>query len=183
MTVEVHEITSHPEWLAMRRQDVTASVVGALLGVHEYQTRYGLFALKHGDIEEDIETTGPMMRGVLLEPVALKLLQIEKPDWKLEWNGTPGIISGRYYRDPDRRLGATPDCFATDPDRGRGIVQIKTTIAPTFRKSWFQQDHGGEDDDGSPPVAAPPLWVATQAILEANLTGVQWANVAVLVVG
>ena len=181
MTVEVHEITSHAEWLQLRRQDVTASVVGALLGVHEYQTRYGLFALKHGDVEEDIETTGPMMRGLLLEPVALKLMQIERPDWKIEWNGTPGIIGGNYYRDPERRLGATPDCFAIDPKRGRGVIQVKTTIAPTFRKSWFQHDEFY--DSASTPVAAPPLWVATQAILEGHLTGVEWAAAAVLVVG
>ena len=183
MSVEVHEITSHAEWLQLRRQDVTASVVGALLGVHEYQTRYGLFALKRGDVEEDIETTGPMMRGLLLEPVALKLLQIERPDWKIEWNGKPGIIGGNYYRDPERRLGATPDCFAIDPKRGRGVIQVKTTIQPTFRKSWFHQDYGSEEGESSAPEAAPPLWVASQAILEGHLTGVEWAAAAVLVVG
>jgi predicted phage-related endonuclease len=179
--IEKIDITSHAEWLNLRRLDVTASVAGALLGVHDYQTRYALFALKHGDLEEDVETSGPMMRGVLLEPVALQLLRIERPDWKLEWNGTPGTIGGHYYRDPKFRIGATPDCFAVDPQRGRGVVQVKTTVAQVFREKWFQS--GDFYDSEEAPMLAPPLWVAVQAITEAYLTGAQWAAVAVLVIG
>lgn len=181
MTVERHEIASHAEWLELRKRDVTASQAGALLGVHEYATVFGLHALKSGQVVEDVEVTAPMLRGVLLEPVALQLLKIERPDWKIIWNGTPGTISGEYYRDPEHRLGATPDCFAFDPDRGRGVIQVKTVPDYLFRRKWLQRDEG--DEYVSASGVAPPLWIAVQAILEAHLTGVAWAAVAPLVIG
>jgi len=160
-------IAGRDEWLFWRQQDVTASAVGCLLGVHEYQTPYGLWALKTGAIAEDPEETGPMRRGRLLEPVAIQLLREERPTWKVE---QPGV----YLRDVQARLGATPDAFAVDPDRpGFGVVQVKTVEPGVFRRKW-------RDEDGA---VTPPLWIAVQAITEAHLAGAQWAAVAALTVG
>jgi predicted phage-related endonuclease len=175
--IERIPIASRDQWLTMRRQDVTASVAGSLLGVHEYQTAYNLWALKSGKISEDVEETPAMTRGMLLEPVAMKLLRIDRPDLRLTWNGIPGEISGDYFRDPEHRIGCTPDCFMED-DRGRGIVQFKSVEQNIFRKKW----HVG-DDDGSYAEISPPLWTVVQAIIEADLTESQTAALAVLVVG
>lgn len=165
--IERIPISSREQWLALRRQDVTASVVGCLLGVHEYQTPYGLWALKTGAIAEDPEETGPMRRGRLLEPVAIAMLREERPAWQVE---QPGV----YLRDIQSRLGATPDAFAVDPERpGFGIVQVKTVEPGVFRRKW-------RDEDGE---VTPPLWIAVQAIVEAHLAGAQWAAVAAMTVG
>jgi len=179
MSIERIQITSRDQWLALRRQDITASAIGSLLGVHEYTSAYTTWALKSGKIAEDVETSPAMERGLLLEPVALKLLKRERPKWKLEWNGTPGEMSGIYFRDPEHRIGATPDCFAIDPDRGPGVIQVKTVEKNIFRKKWFQSD--GEED--GPPELTPPLWIVVQAIVEAHLTGAKWAAVMPIVVG
>jgi len=165
--IERIAVVSRDQWLALRRQDVTASVVGCLLGVHEYQTPYGLWALKTGAVGEDPEETGPMRRGRLLEPVAIAMLREERPAWQVK-------PAGVYMRDPAARLGATPDVLAFDPERpGLGIVQIKTVEPGVFRKKW-------RDEDGE---VTPPLWIAVQAIVEAHLAGAQWAAVAAMTVG
>lgn len=166
MTVETIPITNREMWLKLREADVTASVAGCLLGVHDYQTPLGLWALKSGRIAEDPEETPPMRRGRLLEPVAIQLLREERPKWKIT---EPGV----YLRDPDVRLGATPDAYAFDRERGPGIVQIKTVAPSQFRQKW----QSGDDD-----AVEPPLWIAVQAIVEAHLAGAKWAAVAAMTV-
>lgn len=157
------------EWLAIRGRDITASVVGALFDAHEYVTRYELWALKSGRLRRSSAETPAMQRGRLLEPVAVQLLRELRPDWTLSHNAAENI----YWRDPEVRLGATPDVLARAPGRGAGVVQIKSVEAGTFRRKWL-------DDAGEPEA---PLWIALQATLEAHLTGAQWAAVAPLVIG
>lgn len=177
--IENIKITSRDQWLALRRNDVTASAAGALLGVHEYATAYGLWALKSGKIEEDAEVSPAMIRGMLLEPVALKLLQMQRPDWDFRWNGTPGELDGHYWRDTDHRIGATPDCWATGPDGRHHIVQVKTIQASIFRRKWMTND----DSESAEAEISPPLWTVVQAIIESHLTKVEGAMLALLVIG
>lgn len=158
-------ITDRATWLAMREQDVTASAAGALLGVHEYLTGFGLWALKTGRLSEDPEETPPMLRGRLLEPVALQLLNEKHPELNA-YDATD------YYRDADIRLGCTPDAFG-EADGDTGIIQIKTVHEGVFKNTWINE-HGDIE---------PPLWIAIQAIVEAHLTGRKWAKVAALVIG
>lgn len=168
MAVEVIPVTDREQWLALRQKDVTASVVGSLLGVHEYTTAYGLHMLKSGAISEDPEENEAMIRGRLLEDDALELLRMRHPDWKV-WQ--PGV----YLRDPDARLGATPDAYAERPDReGFGVVQVKTVVSFSFRDKWFDKETG---------TVVPPLWIVAQAITEAHLAGASWACVVALSIG
>lgn len=165
MNVERHPVTDRASWLAMRQQDVTASAVGALLGVHEYVTPYALWAEKTGRLASDEGETGPMRRGRLLERVAIDMLREDRPAWQIK----PGA---HYYRDPAARLGATPDVLVVDPERGPGIVQVKSVEPGVFRRKW--RDEAGELE--------LPLWIAVQVITEAHLTEAKWAAVAALVV-
>lgn len=169
MKVERVPVADRASWLAMRKQDVTASVAGALLGVHEYQTAYGLWALKSGRVAEDPAETPAMRRGRLLEDDALQILAEDNPAWTI----TPA--NDVYYRAPDIRIGATPDAFVTIPTRpGRGIVQVKTVESGKYRRDWAP-DATSESE--------PPLWIALQSIVEAKLTGCAYAIVAPLVIG
>ena len=168
MPIEKHYITSRDQWLTWRKSDVTASAIGALFGVHDYLTPLELYMLKTGQIVEDPDEAPAMRRGRLLEPVALQLLQEERPTWKMVED--PGKT---YYRDPDARIGATPDSIWVDPDReGFGIVQIKTVEPFMFRKKW--------NPDG---MIDPPTWIVLQAYVEAVMTGAAWACVAPMRVG
>lgn len=167
--IERTKIASLEHWHAMRSQDVTASVAAALVGAHPFETAYGLFAAKTGQISNSGEESAPMRRGRLLESVAIKVLEEDYPHWLIGANPAPG---GFYFRDPDRRMGATPDVIVTCPERGIGVVQIKSVEAGLFRKNW--------NVDGE---ITPPLYAVIQAIIEAHLVGAKWAAVAALVVG
>lgn len=161
---ECIKVSSRSDWLAMRQQDVTASVAGALLGVHDYVTPYALWAQKAGRLAES-EENAAMKRGRLLEPVAIELIKEAHPAWSVE-------PPGAYYRDPAARIGATPDLLAVNEQGARGIVQIKTVAPNVFFSKWKEGDE-----------VQPPLWIAVQAIIEAHLTESEWAAVAALVVG
>jgi predicted phage-related endonuclease len=162
----IDPLNERDRWLELRKRDVTASVAGALFGVHDFVTPYQLWALKSGLIEDNIVETAAMRRGRLLEPVAIRLLREERPTWRVEPCST-------YFRDPHARIGATPDALAVDPERtGFGIVQIKSVEQSAFRRKW-------RNDSGE---VEPPLWIAVQALVEANLTGADWAVIAALTV-
>lgn len=168
--IETHKITSREAWLKLREADTTASAAGALLGVHDYETAYGLFLEKTGQ-REPISESEPMRRGRHLEPVAVAILREDYP--QIEFT-QPGV----YLRDPAARLGATPDLFAVCPERGKGVVQIKSVAEPVFRSKWLA------GDEMDPERIEPPLWIVVQAAIESALTeGAKWAAVAPLVVG
>lgn len=170
MTVQrfdVDPVGGRDEWLALRQNDITASVAGALLGVSPYKSRFELWMEKAGRAPEPQGETAAMVRGRVLEGPALDLLAIDRPKWRID---RPNI----YLRDPAARLGATPDAYAVDPARpGFGIVQVKTAEQGVFRRNWLDDEREVE----------PPLWIVVQAMLEAHLAGAEWACVAVMVVG
>lgn len=164
---DIFPISDRASWLALRKQDITASGAAALLGAHPFTTAFALWAEKTGAIAQDDEMTEAMERGIELEPIAVKRLKKLHPSWAVEQPNA-------YYRDPVARLGATPDCFANDPERaGFGVVQIKSVEPGVFRKKWRAES--GEIE--------PPTWIVIQAIIEAHLTGATWAAVGALVIG
>ncbi len=167
--VSRHAIENREQWMALRERDVTASVAGAVLGIHPYQTPYGLWALKSGKVEADMEETGAMLRGTMLEPVAIEMLRRLKPTWLIDYP------LGHYWRHDAVRIGATPDVLVVDPERqGFGVVQVKTAEPMIFNRSWRDPDTREIE---------VPLWIAVQALIEAKLTGASWAAVAVMRVG
>lgn len=167
--IQIIAPADHAAWLRARRQDITASVVGSLFGVHDFISPLELWASKTGRLADLDGETDAIRRGRLLEPVAVQILREEHPEWDIEHNAA----ENRYYRDPAKRLGATPDVIATCPIRGKGIIQIKSVEQGVFRRKWM-------DEDGQ---LEAPLWIALQAMLEAYLTGAQWAAVNPLVIG
>lgn len=164
--METWPVTDRAAWLARRHADVTASAAGCLLGVHDYLTPYALWALKSGLVQEDPEESPVMVRGRLLEPVALQLLREQRPGWRL-WQ------PGAYWRDPVRRIGATPDALAINEAGHLGVIQVKTVEPSVFRRKWRTEDGAVE----------PPLWIVVQALVEAHLVGARWAAVAAMRVG
>jgi len=152
-------------WLALRKQDVTASDAGALLGIHEFKTLLDLYGNKTGTLKEQPENDA-MRRGKKLEGVAVDILREMHPEWKTEHGGW-------YLRDPASRLGATPDLFVECPARGRGVIQIKSVAPDVFGWKWKNKQTN---------QAEPPLWIAVQTILEGYLDGAKWAAAAAIVV-
>jgi predicted phage-related endonuclease len=166
--IERIPITSREQWLGLRRNDVTASVVGALFGVHPWQTIAGLHAEKCG-----LELPGPnpessvVRRGNDLEDfIGAKVAKL-RPEWNV-------VKNTEYLRDPHARLGCTPDFVIQGDPRGPGVLQTKTVNPRAFAKKWL-----GEDDD----EPTPPLWIVLQNLTEMMLADAAFGAVAVLVVG
>ena len=151
------------DWLAMRRQDVTASQIAAVIGQHPYCSALELWAQKTGQIVT-VADNAAMRRGRLLEPVAVKLTGEALQGCRIQYNDAQ-----LYWRDEEARIGATPDVIVHNHEDGRGVIQLKNVEPGIYAKNW----QSGE----------PPLWVALQALCEAKLTGAQWAAVGVLRVG
>lgn len=167
MPVEQIPIENREQWLALRKRDVTASVAAAVLGAHDYTSYYELWHLKAGTIDEDGEETPAMRRGSRLENFAITMLLEERPEL-IRVGGNDA-----YYRDPDTRLGATPDLCVDDPERGRGVIQIKSVHPFAFKKKWRDDDTG---------EVSAPFWIELQAAVEARLTGAAWAEVVPMVI-
>lgn len=176
--VQCIAIENREQWMGLRRQDITASVAGALFQEHQYATRYGLYLEKAGlappqeevtpTVTEDSIVLPPILRGTLFEKTAIEMVRLLKADWNVF------AANNAYYRMPAARIGATPDVFATRPDQpGLGIIQVKTTDGLIFRKKWV-------NGDGEVEI---PAWIAIQAIVEAKLTGASWACVALMIGG
>lgn len=161
LRIEQREIKSREEWLSWRRGDVTASTVGALFSCHPYCTALRLYAEKRG-VEFSEEDNAAMRRGRWLEPAVAKAVSERRPDWGCY---PPGV----YLRDPDLRLGATPDFYIGGDLRGIGVLQAKTVAPSVFHREW---EEGRE----------PPLWITLQCLTEMMLADAAFGAVAVLLV-
>jgi predicted phage-related endonuclease len=162
--IERRTITSEEEWLAWRREALNASEIGACGGYHPDRSLAQIVVIKRGlDLGPD-PLTPMLVRGHDLEKVAAELVGRKFPQWKITKNDD-------YFIDRERRLGATPDYFAIDPDRvGFGCLQIKVVAEPIFKRIWKEDNN-------------VPLWIALQVQQEMLLTGASWGMVAVLPLG
>lgn len=160
--IERRQITAKAEWLEWRKDDITASAIGALLCRHPYTTALKLHLEKRG-VNFATPDNRVTRRGRWLEPAVRKAVSEERPGWVLEQADV-------YLRDGDLRLGATPDFFIHSRDTGAlGVLQAKTTVPAELEKYW----------DGGKEI---PGWIAWQTRTEMMLADAAFGAVAVLVV-
>jgi len=165
--IEILEPKSRSEWLQLRRQDVTASQIAALLNVHPYVTALQLWQEKTGrTVSDDDLDNAAMRRGRLLEDLAFTLAAEQLPQCKLAHNDSTAPL---YWRDSVLRVGCTPDVMAQHRDRGLGVVELKAIEPSMYAKNW-------RDD-------ILPVHVNLQVQTQAHLVGASWAAVGVLRVG
>lgn len=144
---------------AFRAKVVGGSEVSALFDANPWLTHFELWHRKNGTIATpDFGGDDRIEAGIRLEPVII--------DWACDkW--------GYSKRDTPRRLangkglGGHPDQAVTCPDRGDGILEVKTA-------DWLQAKAWGDE---------PPLHYQLQAMTYMGLAGVQWADLVMLVGG
>lgn len=162
--VECHPIVSREEWLAWRKQDITASTMGALFDCEMpgETTMLRLWAEQRGVEFENKPETPLMRRGRRLERVVGEEVAEQRPEWTIE-------PVNAYYREPSLRIGATPDFWVLGDPRGRAVLQAKTCAPSVLAKHW---------DQGR----VPPEWIEWQVRTEMLLTNASFGVIAVLVV-
>ncbi len=163
MAIERREIIDREQWLEWRKQDVTASAVGALFNCHPYVTALRLYAEKRGT-EFPFEDNKVLRRGRWMEPAVAKAVEELRPDWQIK-------PAHEYLRDPELRLGCTPDFFIFDSQNIQrfGILQTKTVAPAVYTRDWA---------DG----VEVPLWIILQATVEAMLANADFIAIAALLV-
>lgn len=157
--IERYQIESRDAWLAMRSHDLTASDIGAAIGIDPYKTALQLYAEKTGEIMPAGDSN-LMRRGRWLESAVLAALAEEHPSWEIE---RPKI----YLRDAELRLGATPDALAATDEPGITNIQCKVVSKPAYERDWAE---------------GPPLHYVLQTATEGLLLGAQRSLLAVLVI-
>jgi|SRR5262245_245185 len=158
MPIERRAITDREQWKQWRRADITASTIGALFGVHPYTTALKLYVEKRG-VEFPETDNEVMRRGRWLEPAVIEAVRERRPEWTLE-------KSNVYLRDPEKRLGATPD-YSIHDVRGRGILQAKSCAPFIFERDWSPEE--------------PPRWIVLQTLLEMLLDDAAFGVIACLI--
>ena len=170
MTIERRTITDRATWLQWRREDVTASDVAPVLGLHPDRTIAKVWAEKTGLIAPSPPTEFLEYR-LSLEAAAIDWLQRKRPTWEIRRGGV-------YLRDADLRLGATPDAVATDGVReGLGLIEVKSVVRYVFESDWKQLSVG---DDGVIEAEAP-IFHQLQTLAGAMLANASWAIVVGLI--
>lgn len=157
--IERHPIKSREVWLAMRSNDLTASDIGAAVGIDPYKSALQLYGEKTGQLMPSGDNK-MMRRGRWLESAVIAAIEDEYPEW--------GPISRPkiYLRDPDLRLGATPDAVAgTDGELVN--IQCKVVSKPAYERDWSE---------------GPPLPYTLQTATEALLMGADRSMIAALVI-
>lgn len=129
--IEHHPIIDREQWLALRRQDLTASDIAAVNGVDPYKSALSVFSEKRGLVT--VTETSIMRRGRWLESAAECAIVETHPHWRV-------INPHVYLRDPEIRLGCTPDRLAEDEEHPGSLInlQIKSVSKPTFER-WNNQ--------------------------------------------
>lgn len=122
---------SEQDWLAARKKNINSTEIAALFGLSAYKTRLQLWAEKSGLAESSFEDTAFTRWGRRLQlPVAAGIC--EDNGWTAQ---DLGLV---YLQDDDNRLGSSMDVLANCPERGCGLLEIKTTTALSEDYGWFK---------------------------------------------
>lgn len=144
---------------AFRSSVVGASEVAALFGCHPWLTEFELWHRKSGAISKpEFGGNERIEWGVRLEPVIVQAACDRYGYTKLE---TPKRLEN------GKGLGGHPDQIVMCPERGRGVLEVKTA-------DWLVAKGWGDE---------PPINYLLQVMTYAGLAGCTWGDVIVLVGG
>lgn len=153
-----------PEWHAARAKGLGGSEIAAVVGLSPFESRFGLFHRKHGDLGP-VEETPEMYWGKVFEPIIRNEFE-NRNDWYVR--PTPGL-----YRHPDREWHIANTDALLYEDFGRGLDHPDAVLE--CKLSMFGDGWG---DDGTDQV---PPHVRCQGIWYCDVFRTEAAHVAVLI--
>lgn len=167
MTAQLVKAGTEAEWLAARRQGVTASEIAVVMGLSPYDSPFALYHRKRGDLPE-VEDSDAMERGRVLEPYIAERFGRQHPFCQ--------IGDGRQlFAHPERPWQmATPDRLLTEglphgypPACAVAVLECKT-------------DASGSDEWGDDGTDQIPVHYRCQVLWQMDVLGVTAAYVACL---
>lgn len=156
---ELAVVQGSQDWLDERAKRISASDIGAMLGLDEYQPPTELYYRKRGEIGP-LEETLPMRMGKMLEPVVVR---VYCEDFGIDMNQVrypcPAFVAD------DERWIATPDVIYT-PNK-RELIEAKATTS--YSPMWKQATKGDLPD-----------YIFCQAQWQMFVVGIEICHVAIL---
>lgn len=154
-----------------RRETVSASQMGALFNVSPYATRFQLWHEINGslpDVSMEPEPGSPdederMMWGRLHEPLIVQATG-KRMDLIVDHH-----TEQTYTRHPTLPVGCTRDADILCPNRGRGVVEAKSTDWLMWKDRWTEDE--------------APAWVELQVHAQMMAEQVSWGVISCLVGG
>lgn len=151
---------------AFRAAHVGASEVAALFGMSPWLTEFELWHRKAGNIAtpdfnavvDGVPENERVYWGVKMEPV---IVEAACERWGYEPLQSPHFLSN------GKGLGGHPDRIVNCPERGRGVLEVKTA-------DWLVVKGWGDE---------PPAHYLLQNLTYQGLAGCDWGDVIVLVGG
>jgi predicted phage-related endonuclease len=142
-----------------RANHVGASEVAALFDASPWLTKFELYHRKAGTIATpDFGGNERIEAGIRLEPAII--------EWACDkWGYAPDLPTQRL--DNGAGLGGHPDRIVVCPERGRGILEVKTA-------DWLVAKGWGEE---------PPLNYQLQVMTYVGLAGCEWGDLIMLIGG
>lgn len=128
MTRELIKIKTEAQWLDLRRDDITSTMVPALFGLSPYTTKFELYHAKASGVEVPFKSNNRVEAGNRMEQYAAQEVA-EATGWKVE-------PFKDYMRIPGERMGSSFDCEATKPDGSKGILEIKAVDFFIHKDRW-----------------------------------------------
>jgi len=122
------KIQDEAQWLALRREDITSTMVPALFGLSPYTTIFELYQAKANGLEMEFKSNARVEKGNRMEAYAAQEIA-HATGWTVE-------PFKDYVRIPGERMGSSFDCIATKPDGSRGILEIKAVDFFRHRDLW-----------------------------------------------
>ncbi|MCI3922667.1 YqaJ viral recombinase family protein [Paenibacillus sp. TRM 82003] len=155
------ENLSYDQWLQYRRNGIGGSDIAAICGLSKWKTPVHVYLEKLGEAPED-QMSEAAEWGNRLEPLIANKFASEHPDWAITEKKV-------IYCHPEHRWATgNLDRMIICPNRGRGILEIKTA-SEYLRHEW---------DDGNIPDY---YFVQLQWYL--YVTGLDWGYFATLIGG
>jgi len=111
------------EWHDIRLKGITGTDCAAILGASPFSSAYKIWAVKTGQIVDEVKQNQAMRLGQLLEPALLQMFKENNPQMMVHEVGT-------YANEDYPFMIANPDALAVEGDK-LWIVEIKTS-----RKHW-----------------------------------------------
>jgi putative phage-type endonuclease len=151
-----------PSWLRARRLSLGASDSPKVIGLSRFGTPLSVYADKRGLVTEDAGASEAAEWGLLLEPLVAARYARET-GLELHDPGAFTIVRNEQFP----FLHFSPDRYVLHPERGLGLLSIKTASA--FKAEEWQEE--------------APLAYQVQCQHELLVADLRWAAVAVLIGG
>jgi len=127
------QITDEQSWLDKRQGYVTSTEVSAIYGLNTYLTHYELWHQKRGLLPVVREENNFMLFGKLMEEVVCQMILHEHPEYK--------IMPMRVFAyDDEDKIGSSFDRVVKIPEKGTGLLEIKTTSYKYWKEEFIETD-------------------------------------------